>query len=112
MHSPDEYPFSSDLPPPVLEPLVFPKILHPNNINVNASILAFYTGDIVPRITKRATSTLSASKRSNGVIAGDVDEDDGNYGSAATIDVEVLQAVSKRVHYGNPPALCIPHEKG
>lgn len=26
-------------------------------------------------------------------------EDDGNYGSAATIDVEVLQAISKRVHY-------------
>ena len=27
-------------------------------------------------------------------------EDDGNYGSAATVDVEVLQAISKRVHYG------------
>ena len=27
-------------------------------------------------------------------------EDDGNYGSAATLDVEVLQSISKRVHYG------------
>lgn len=28
-------------------------------------------------------------------------EDDGNYGSAATLDVEVLQSISKRVHYGS-----------
>ena len=27
-------------------------------------------------------------------------EDDANFGSAATVDVEVLQALSKRVHYG------------
>ena len=27
-------------------------------------------------------------------------EDDGNYGSAAMLDVEVLQAISKRVCYG------------
>lgn len=26
--------------------------------------------------------------------------DDGNYGSAATIDVLCLQALSKRIHYG------------
>lgn len=39
-------------------------------------------------------------KRSNGIIGDEEYEDDGNYGSAATIDVEVLQAISKRVHYG------------
>lgn len=109
LHSPDEYPFTSDLPPPVLKPLVFPKILYPNNINANASILSFYTRDIVPRITRRATSTLPPSKRSNGA---DEYEDDGNYGSAATIDVEVLQAISKRVHYGISPALRSPHPNG
>lgn len=26
--------------------------------------------------------------------------DDGNYGSAATRDVEVLQALSRRIHFG------------
>jgi chorismate mutase len=41
-------------------------------------------------------------KRSNGIIGDEEYEDDGNYGSAATIDVEVLQAISKRVHYGQP----------
>lgn len=111
LHSPDEYPFTSDLPAPVLKPLVFPKILYPNDINVNPTILAFYPRDIVPRITKHATLALSASKRSNGVVGDDEYEDDGNYGSAATIDVEVLQAISKRVHYGISLALCPPHER-
>ncbi|KAI9573536.1 chorismate mutase [Boletus coccyginus] len=116
--SPDEYPFTSDLPPPVLNPLVFPNILHPNDINVNPTILAFYTRDIVPRITGRATSALRESKRSKGIVGDDEYKDDGNYGSAATIDVEVLQAISKRVHYGKfvseskfsaDPAAFIPH---
>jgi chorismate mutase len=98
--SPDEYPFTQDLPAPILGALPFPKILHPNDINVNASILSFYTRAIVPRITKQATLALAAIKRANG-IRGDAEyEDDGNYGSAATIDVEVLAAISKRVHYG------------
>lgn len=39
-------------------------------------------------------------KRGAGIVGDDEYEDDGNYGSAATIDVEVLQAISKRVHYG------------
>ncbi|KIJ62637.1 hypothetical protein HYDPIDRAFT_93901 [Hydnomerulius pinastri MD-312] len=116
--SPDEYPFTSDLPEPVLEPLNFPKILYPNNINANPSILSFYTRSIVPRITRRATLALAATKRSNGIIGDDEYEDDGNYGSAATIDVEILQAISKRVHYGKfvseskfsaAPAAFIPH---
>jgi chorismate mutase len=116
--SPDEYPFTSDLPKPVLPHLEFPPILYPNKINANPSILNFYTRSIVPRITRRATLTLAAIKRANG-ITGDAEfEDDGNHGSAATLDVEILQAISKRVHYGkfvseskfvqNPPAF-IPH---
>ncbi|KAF8631072.1 hypothetical protein AX15_002674 [Amanita polypyramis BW_CC] len=116
--SPDEYPFTTDLPEPVLPPLQYPKILHPNKINANPSILSFYTRAIVPRITRRATLALAAKKRANGIIGDREFEDDGNYGSAATIDVEVLQAISKRVHYGkfvseskfqeNPSAF-IPH---
>lgn len=101
--SPDEYPFTADLPAPVLPPLAFPEILHPNTINANPSILSFYTRSIVPRISRRATLTLAAKKRANGIIGDDEYEDDGNYGSAATIDVEVLQAISKRVHYGLYP---------
>lgn len=81
--------------------LKYPKILHPNNINVNASIMAFYIFHIVPRITRQATLILSAMKRSQGVKGEEEYEDDGNYGSAATIDIEVLQAISKRVHYGS-----------
>ncbi|KIK99864.1 hypothetical protein PAXRUDRAFT_822316 [Paxillus rubicundulus Ve08.2h10] len=116
--SPDEYPFTSDLPEPVLKPLEFPKILYPNDINANPSILSFYTRSIVPRITRRATLALAATKRLKGIVGDDEYEDDGNYGSAATIDVEILQAVSKRVHYGKfvseskfaaDPAAFVPH---
>ncbi|PFH54065.1 hypothetical protein AMATHDRAFT_843 [Amanita thiersii Skay4041] len=116
--SPDEYPFSSGLPEPVLPPLTFPKILYPNKINVNPSILSFYTRAIVPRITRHATLTLAARKRASGIKGDEEFEDDGNYGSAATIDVEILQAISKRVHYGkfvseskfqDDPSKFIPH---
>ncbi|KAB5595864.1 hypothetical protein CTheo_628 [Ceratobasidium theobromae] len=118
--SPDEYPFTpeADLPAPVLPPLAFPKILHPNKINVNSSIMTFYTRMIVPRITRRATQELAMAKRNAGIVGEGEYEDDGNYGSAATIDVEVLQAISKRVHYGkfvseskfrSHPADFIPH---
>ncbi|KAJ8516901.1 hypothetical protein ONZ45_g5838 [Pleurotus djamor] len=116
--SPDEYPFTTNLPEPVLPPLQFPKILHPNKVNANPTILSFYTRNIVPRITRRATIALAAVKRANGIVGDAEFEDDGNYGSAATIDVEVLQSMSKRVHYGKfvseskfqaDPASFIPH---
>ncbi|KAI0320522.1 chorismate mutase [Amylostereum chailletii] len=116
--SPDEYPFSSNLPGPIIPALSYPKILHPNSVNANPSILSFYTRSIVPRITHQATLALASIKRSSGVIGDAEHEDDGNYGSAATIDVEVLQAISKRVHYGkfvseskfsHDPAAFIPH---
>jgi len=102
----------------VLPPLSFPKILYPNKVNANPSILSFYTRSIVPRITRRATLSLAAKKRASGIIGDDEYEDDGNYGSAATLDVEVLQAISKRVHYGkfvseskfvDHPSVFIPH---
>ncbi|KAH9922834.1 chorismate mutase [Epithele typhae] len=118
--SPDEYPFTdpAELPPPILKPLAFPPILYPNTVNVNRSILSFYTQQIVPRITRAATLALAAQKRAAG-ISGDAEyEDDGNYGSAAFVDLEVLQAISKRVHYGkfvseskfrDDPAAFVPH---
>lgn len=71
---------------------------------MNASILSFYTQSIVPRITRPATLALAAVKRAHGISGDDEYEDDGNYGSAAFVDLEVLQAISKRVHYGAYPA--------
>ena len=82
----------------------FPQILYPNSVNANRSILSFYARQIVPRITKRSTIQLAAFKRAKGIIGDEEYEDDGNYGSAATLDVEVLQAISKRVHYGAFPS--------
>ena len=96
--SPDEYPFTANLPAPILPPITFPKLLIPNTINMNAKLLEIYTSSIAPLIS----------------IPGD----DLNYGSAATKDgkwdyiqslyknlffsltVEVLQLISRRIHFG------------
>jgi chorismate mutase len=100
IHSPDEYPFTTGLPDPVLPPLEHPPILYPNKVNVNPSILSFYVRSIIPRVTAQASFAIASLKRFKGIADDNELEDDGNYGSAATVDVEVLQAISKRVHYG------------
>ncbi|KAI8870030.1 chorismate mutase [Ramicandelaber brevisporus] len=83
--SPDEFPFTNtaDLPEPVIPPLDYPKLLFEeskNGINVNSQILDMYLKELVPQVCKEG--------------------DDLNYGSAATRDVECLQALSRRIHYG------------
>ncbi|KAI5480653.1 chorismate mutase [Pseudohyphozyma bogoriensis] len=88
--SPDEHPFTplSELPKPILPPLNYPTLLVPNDINVNPSIKSFYIEKVVPVITKTVTEQLGKAN------------DDGNYGSAGTRDLELLQAVSRRIHCG------------
>jgi len=56
--------------------------------------LKFYIEEIVPKITEgvKIKSTTGEQKVE--------DRDDGNYGSSATRDVEVLQALSRRIHFG------------
>ncbi|KAJ9057876.1 chorismate mutase aro7 [Entomophthora muscae] len=78
--SPDEYPFTDDLPKPVLPPLEWPIFLKSNNINLNKKIFQTYITEIAPKICSEG--------------------DDMNYGTAATLDIEVLQALSRRIHYG------------
>lgn len=82
--SPDENPFTprEALPLPVLPPLAYPQILFPNKINVNAEIYDIYVRHLVPSICNR------------------IPLDDQNYGSSATKDVECLQALSRRIHFG------------
>lgn len=85
--------------------MTFPSLLHPQSTahpstNVNDRIKRFYIEEVVPKITKRVTRTTAPDVSSNG---GDGDwdaRDDGNYGSAATRDIEALQSLSRRIHYG------------
>lgn len=108
--SPDEHPFTprEQLSKPILPPLNYPRLLYPNTVNVTAQILDFYVNAIIPAITRKATASLGNGKQ----------DDDGNYGSAATRDIEALQAISRRIHYGmfvseskfrSAPADFIPH---
>ncbi|KAG1309056.1 hypothetical protein G6F64_005594 [Rhizopus arrhizus] len=76
----DEYAFTSPLPEPILPPLQFDEFLYPNGININNKIMDIYIKDILSVICKK--------------------EDDMNYGSSATKDIEALQALSKRIHFG------------
>eukprot|EP01083_Nonionella_stella_P043272 116755_1 len=80
--SPDEYPFSplSSLPSPVLPSAKYPKTIVQDGNNVNAKIREYYRSSILPSICESG--------------------DDGNYGSSAVRDVNCLQELSKRIHYG------------
>lgn len=81
--NPDENAFfPKDLPPLVLPPLEYPQVLWPPaaGVNVNAKIMEMYLGHLLPEITPSG--------------------DDRNYGSAAMHDVVILQALSRRIHYG------------
>jgi chorismate mutase len=83
--SPDEYPFFPDaLGEPILQPLNYPEILHPNTINVNEKLKRSYIEHILP-------AACSIQDR------GEAKE---HYGSAATSDVACLQALSRRIHFG------------
>lgn len=77
--APDECPFSSDLPKPIIEK-EYEWPIKRNDININDKILDLYINNIIPLICKKG--------------------DDGNYGSSSVCDVNILQALSKRIHYG------------
>ncbi|KDO30094.1 hypothetical protein SPRG_05285 [Saprolegnia parasitica CBS 223.65] len=80
--APDEHAFFPQLlPEPMLPPVAYPTVLIPNAININDQIMNVYLQKILPHIT------------------ADVD-DSTTYGSAANADVAVLQALSKRIHFG------------
>lgn len=86
--SPDEYPFfPSALKTPILQPLHYPKILHTNDVNVNEKIKASYIEQFLPA----ACADFGRDDR------GETEE---NYGSAATADINCLQALSRRIHFG------------
>lgn len=78
--SPDEHPFFTDLPEPILPPQASDSPLVANQVNINADIKQTYIDDIVPLVCAPG--------------------DDGNYGSSAVCDVSALQTLSRRIHYG------------
>lgn len=83
--APDETPFYGDqLLAPLLPTLKYPKILakYSDEVNVNQEIMDFYVQHIVPEVS---------------CGAGDQPE---NSGSVAVCDVECLQALSRRIHFG------------
>ena len=86
--SPDEHPFFPEaLQTPILQPLQYPQILYPNNVNVNEDIKRRYIDDVLP----------NACRHFDRKDRGETQE---NYGSAATCDVSCLQALSRRIHFG------------
>ena len=86
--APDEYPFFPEArQKPILKALDYPKILHPNNVNVNTRIKEFYTEQFLPAVCPDFGH-------------GDRGASQENYGSSATCDIACLQALSRRIHFG------------
>ncbi len=78
--SPDEHPFSNNLPGPIVSPVDFNEPIKENKVNINSRIKEVYEQKIIPAICAPG--------------------DDEQYGSSAVCDVNCLQALSKRIHYG------------
>ncbi|KAL5710574.1 Chorismate mutase 2 [Ranunculus cassubicifolius] len=81
--NPEEHPFfPDDLPPPIFPPRQYPQVLHPvaASININKTIWKFYLEEFLPLFVSEG--------------------DDGNYGSTVECDLQCLQALSRRIHYG------------
>ena len=81
--SPDEHAFYPEsLPPLVIPPMNFGEVLHECalKININDRIKEMYVDNIVPGMCESG--------------------DDNNYGSAGLCDVNCLQLISRRIHYG------------
>ena len=74
--------YVSRLPVPLLPLDSLPSVIMPNTININSKIMNLYINKILPAVCS------SESK------------DDGQYGSSAVNDVNVLQAISRRIHFG------------
>ncbi|RKP02332.1 hypothetical protein CXG81DRAFT_2425, partial [Caulochytrium protostelioides] len=91
--SPDEYPFfpRADLPPPLPELPPYEhgsaSMLWPNTVDVNSRIKHAYLSHFVPQLTRSRGSAFK-------------DNDDGEYGCAAVCDIECLQRLSRRIHFG------------
>lgn len=86
--SPDEYPFFPDaMQPLLLPPLAYPKVLYPNDVNVNSELKRRYVSNILPGCCMKPARAERAEAQEN-------------YGSAATADVSALQALSRRIHFG------------
>ncbi|TDH67470.1 hypothetical protein CCR75_004130 [Bremia lactucae] len=80
--SPDENAFFPHLlPEPILPIVEYPRVLRPNRINVNSQIMIVYQEKILPGLTAPTSN-------------------DSVFGSTATADIAVLQALSKRIHFG------------
>lgn len=83
--SPDEIPFfPNDILESILPKIDYPQILanYSNEINYNDKIKKIYLNEMIPLISKG------------------VGDDMNNYGSIATRDIECLQALSRRIHFG------------
>ncbi|KAE8732824.1 Chorismate mutase 1 [Hibiscus syriacus] len=81
--NPEEHPFFPDnLPPSLVPHYKYPEVLHPAamSININKAVWDMYFNKLLPLF----------------VAPGD----DGNYASTAARDLECLQALSRRIHYG------------
>ncbi|KAJ9167658.1 hypothetical protein P3X46_019272 [Hevea brasiliensis] len=81
--NPEENPFfPNGLPPSVVPTHKYPQVLHPAaaSININEHIWDMYFNQLLPLFVAEG--------------------DDGNYASTAASDLNCLQALSRRIHYG------------
>lgn len=84
--SPDETPFfPGDIVPSILEKIKYPTLLAKGGINYNSKISHMYTDEILPLIADSSADEEYIAQQ---------------LGSITVIDIELLQNLSRRIHFG------------
>lgn len=84
--SPDETPFfPDDIVPSILAKIEYPKLLAKGNINYNNKIRDMYIQEILPLIADNTVDEEYMAQQ---------------LGSITVIDIELLQILSRRIHFG------------
>ncbi|XBW38187.1 hypothetical protein QEN19_003779 [Hanseniaspora menglaensis] len=84
--SPDETPFfPKDIVPSILEKIDYPKLLAKGTITYNNKIRSLYVDEILPLIADNSTDEEYVAQQ---------------LGSITVIDIELLQNLSRRIHFG------------
>ncbi|KAL6927324.1 hypothetical protein ACO0SA_003622 [Hanseniaspora valbyensis] len=84
--APDETPFfPNDIVPSILEKVNYPKLLAKGNINYNNKIRHMYIDEILPLIADNSVDEEYMAQQ---------------LGSITVIDIELLQNLSRRIHFG------------
>lgn len=84
---------------PVLPPIAYTQYIKPNDININSQVSLEFLFGLPVKLIHLKIMEVFINKILPAIVSSTEDIPEW-YGSTATADIAVLQAISKRVHMG------------